>query len=195
MPRTASETRSHVLQVAGELFYDNGIRATGVDHVAAEAGVAPTTLYRLFDSKDGLVGSYVERMHHDFQSVCEAAAEAAGPDPRDQILAIFDTVFAEVSSDRYRGCAMLKTLAEFPDPALPAHRNAVAAKSWLRQTLRELTGRLGVADPGTLADQLMLVLDGMHATGQSLGPTGPAKQARRLAETLLSAAAPPSDAL
>lgn len=183
-----------MLQVAGELFYDNGIRATGVDHVAAEAGVAPTTLYRVFESKDGLVSAYVERMHHDFQQVCEAAVAAAGSDPREQILTIFDVVFAEVSSAHYRGCPMLKTLAEFPDPELPAHRNAVAAKSWLRQTLGELTAQLGGADSPALADQLMLVLDGMHATGQSLGPDGPAKHARHLAEALLSAAAPRPDA-
>ena len=49
--RSAAETREHVLGVAQKLFYWHGIRATGIDKVAAEAGVAPTTLYRLFASK------------------------------------------------------------------------------------------------------------------------------------------------
>jgi AcrR family transcriptional regulator len=59
--RTAAQTREHVLAIANELFYWHGIRATGIDAVAAEAGVAPTTLYRLFASKDDLIAAYVER--------------------------------------------------------------------------------------------------------------------------------------
>jgi AcrR family transcriptional regulator len=184
--RTAAETRSHVLRTAGELFYSKGIRATGVDHVAAQADVAPTTLYRLFGSKDDLVAAYVERADEDLRAVIEAAIADAGSDARDQILAIFDAVFAQVASGRFRGCAMQMTLAEFPDPALPAHRNAVAAKSWLRQSLGELAGRLGVDDPDELADDLTLILEGVLATGQSFGPDGPAKRARRLAEAVLS---------
>src|ERR1700733_4056215 len=57
--RSSAQTREHVLGVAHELFYWHGIRATGVDRVAAAAGVAPTTLYRLFASKDDLVAAYI----------------------------------------------------------------------------------------------------------------------------------------
>lgn len=190
MHRTAAETRSHVLRVAGELFYLRGIRATGVDLVAAEAGVAPTTLYRLFASKDDLVGAYVERADLDFRDLFTAAVEGAGPDPRDRILAVFDLVLAEVSADAFRGCKFLMSLAEFPQIELPAHRNALAAKSWTRERIGELVGELGVDDPAELADHLMLIFEGLHASAQSFGPDGPVKRARGLAERLLSAAAP-----
>ena len=190
MPRTAAATRSHVLAVAGDLFNRKGIRATGVDLVAAEAGVAPTTLYRLFGSKDELVAAYVDRADQDFRELVAAAVAAAGPDPRDQILAIFDKVFAQIESGQLRGCQMLMTLVEFPDQDLPAHRNAVEGKSWVRRRFGELTERLGVDDPDELADYLTIALEGLHATGQELGPGGPAKQARHLAEAILSTTAP-----
>ena len=189
MRRTAAETRVHVLDVARDLFYWNGIRATGVDEVAAKAGVAPTTLYRLFASKDELVGAYVERVDQDFRELVAEAVAAAGPDPREQILAIFDKVFAQFETGESRGCPESFTLAEFPDPDLPAHRNAVAGKSWIRQRLGELVGQLGVGRPAELADRLMLVLEGLLAAGQALGPDGPAKQARCLAEAILASAA------
>ncbi|MEU4745830.1 TetR/AcrR family transcriptional regulator [Actinosynnema sp. NPDC023658] len=178
--------------MAGELFYRKGIRATGVDLVAAEAGVAPTTLYRLFSSKDDLVGAYVERADQDFRSRFTTAVESAGSDPRDKILAVFDVVFAEVSSGKFRGCKFLMSLAEFPEPELPAHRNARMAKSWTRERIGELTEELGVEDPDELTDHLMLIFEGLHASGQSFGPDGPAKRARRLAEGILAAAAPAS---
>jgi AcrR family transcriptional regulator len=189
MRRTAAETRAHVLDVARDLFYWNGIRATGVDEVAAKAGVAPTTLYRLFASKDELVGAYVERVDQDFRELAAEAAAVAGPHPQDQILAIFDTIYAQFETGESRGCPESITLAEFPDPGLPAHRNAVAGKAWIRQHLGELTSQLGTGDPAELADRLMLVLEGLLSAGQALGPGGPAKQARRLAEAVLASAA------
>jgi AcrR family transcriptional regulator len=187
--RTAAETRTHVLDVAGELFYWKGIRATGVDQIAAKAEVAPTTLYRLFPSKDDLVGAYVERADQDLRETMAVAA-AARPDPRDQIMAMFDVVNKQIESGQFRGCAMMMTLAEFPDPDLPAHRNAVAGKAWTRRRIGELTDELGVDDPAELADHLTLVLEGMLALSQALGPHGPAEQARHLAEKILTAAAP-----
>jgi len=193
MRRTAEETRAHVLGVARDLFYRQGIRATGVDEVAAKAGVAPTTLYRVFSSKDDLVGAYVERVDQDFRDLFAEAVAAAGPDPRDQILAIFDREFEEIDSGRFRGCPESMTLAEFPDPGLPAHRNAIAGKSWIRQRIGELTAQLGTGATAELADRLPLVFEGMLATGQALGPDGPARQARNLAEAILTAAAPRPD--
>ncbi|MFI6031980.1 TetR/AcrR family transcriptional regulator [Amycolatopsis magusensis] len=190
MPRTAAATQAHVLDVAGKLFYWKGIRATGVDKVAAEAKVAPTTLYRLFSSKDELVGAYVEHTAGDFRERFEEVVEAAGPDPREQLLAVFDLAYAEVDSEEFRGCALQMTLAEFPDHELPAHRNAVAAKSWFRERIGELTARLEVDEPGALADHLTLVFEGVNASGLSLGADGPARQSRKLVELLLSTATP-----
>ncbi|MEU7528281.1 TetR family transcriptional regulator [Saccharothrix sp. NPDC042600] len=183
MPRASVETREHVLRVAHDLFYWHGIRATGVDRVAEAAGVAPTTLYRLFADKDELIAAYVERADRETRAWFTAAVRAAGPDPRARILAVFDTLNERVGPDRCRGCTFLMALAEFPDDRLPAHRRAVAAKSWVRARMGELTAQLGVADPEALADQLVLVMEGVHASAQ--GSRGPADQARALAEAIL----------
>ena len=66
--RTSAQTHDHILRVAGELFYREGIRATGIDRVASQAEVAPTTLYRLFASKDELVAAYVERCSTNYKN-------------------------------------------------------------------------------------------------------------------------------
>lgn len=189
MPRSGAQTREHVLDVAHELFYWNGIRATGIDRVAAEANVAPTTLYRLFASKDDLIGAYMERAGRLYREWFDAAAEAGGTDPRRRILALFDALTEQVQPDRCRGCPFLMALAEFPDPEHPAHRSAVALKHWVRTRFGELTACLGpapVTDP--IADQLALVMEGVYASVQALGVDGPARRARALAEALLAAA-------
>jgi AcrR family transcriptional regulator len=189
MRRTAAQTREHVLGVANELFYWNGIRATGVDRIAAEADVAPTTLYRLFASKDDLVGAYMQRAGQLYREWFDAAALSGGPHPRDQILAVFDALAEQVQPHQCRGCPFLMALAEFPDPAHPAHRHAVAMKSWVRSRLGELTGGLAatvpLGHPAAVADHLALIMEGVYASAQALGADGPARRARALAGTLL----------
>lgn len=179
------------MQVARDLFYWHGIRATGIDKVAAEAGVAPTTLYRLFASKDDLVAAYVEREGLQFQGWFTAAVDVPDLHPRERILAVFDALDEQVQPHLCRGCPFLMALAEFPDSAMPAHRHAVATKAWVRSRFRELTDELAeitpVDDPAALADQLMLVMEGVYASTQALGAAGPPRQARALAEMLLDA--------
>lgn len=189
--RTAAETREHVLGVARELFYWEGIRATGVDRIASEAGVAPTTLYRLFASKDDLVAAYVEREDRHFREWFDAAVEGGGPDPRGRILALFDALAEQVRPERCRGCPFQMALAEFPAAALPARRNAVANKVWVRGRLGELTDELAksspVGEPAALADELALLVEGVYATAQSSNAVEAAVRARAMVEGLLTA--------
>ncbi|MBF6469804.1 TetR/AcrR family transcriptional regulator [Nocardia beijingensis] len=185
--RAAADTKEHILAVARELFYQDGIRATGVDRVAAEANVAPPTLYRIFGSKDELVAAYLEREDHRYREWFRAAA--AGNGPRERILALFDALAEQVRPESCRGCPFLIALGELPDHDLLGHRNAVAMKHWVRAQLGALTGELAATapmdDPQALADQLMLVMEGVYATTQAFGPTGPATRARSLVEALL----------
>lgn len=184
--RTSAETREHVLAVAHELFYWQGVRAVGVDKVAAEAGVAPTTLYRLFASKDELIAAYVERADHAYREWFTEATRADGRSARDRILALFDALIAQIQPATCRGCPFLMTLAEYPDADVAGHRQAVATKRWVHARLRELTRELPrVDDPALLADHLTLIMEGAYASVQALGIDGPARQARVLAEAIL----------
>jgi AcrR family transcriptional regulator len=196
MPRSSADTREHVLGVAHELFYWQGIRATGVDRVAVAAGVAPTTLYRLFASKDDLIAAYIERAGRLYRDWFNAAVAVGGADPRAAILAVFDALGEQVQPEQCRGCPFLMALAEFPDPAHPAHRAAVATKRWVRERLGQLTAALASSGRASsdwasggradlLADQLSLIMEGVYASAQALTADGPARQARPLAEALL----------
>jgi AcrR family transcriptional regulator len=190
MSRSSADTREHVLGVAHELFYWHGIRATGVDRVAAEAGVAPTTLYRLFASKDDLIAAYIERADRLYREWFDAAAGAGGADPRQAILAVFDALGEQVQPQHCRGCPFLMALAEFPDPAHPAHRAAVTMKTWVRDRLGQLTAELAnggrVARPELVADQLSVIMEGVYASAQALTAEGPARHARTVVESVLA---------
>ncbi len=50
-----SEIRMHLLDTALRLFNQRGYHATGIDLIIAEGGVAKTTLYRHFETKEDLI--------------------------------------------------------------------------------------------------------------------------------------------
>jgi AcrR family transcriptional regulator len=173
MRRPAAETRAHVLRVARDLFYEHGIRATGVDRVAAAAGIAPTTLYRLFASKDELVAAYLEREAAGYRDWFTAAAEAGG------VLGVFDALVEQVRAPDCRGCPFQIGAAELADPAVAGHAVAVAIKRWTRERFGELAGE------AALADELMLVFEGVYASVLTLGRDGPVLRARQLVGRML----------
>ncbi|MDH6124737.1 TetR/AcrR family transcriptional regulator [Kitasatospora sp. GP82] len=186
MRRTAAQTREHVLDVAHELFYWQGIRSVGVDRIASEAGVAPTTLYRVFASKDDLVEAYVERAAQRYRTWFDAAVSAGGDDPRDRVLSVFDALPEQLRPEICHGCPFMMALGEFPEPSRGAHRQAAELKQWVHGRFLDLSRALPVADPDLVADQLFLALEGSYATVQALGTDGPARRARTIAELVLA---------
>ena len=49
------DMKDRILETADRLFYLQGIRAVGVDTIAAEIGISKRTLYNHFPSKDALI--------------------------------------------------------------------------------------------------------------------------------------------
>lgn len=189
--RSADETREHVLAVAQHLFYWHGIRATGIDKVAADAAVAPTALYRLFPSKDALVAAYVARLEVGYREWFEAATRADGRSAALRLLALFDALIEQVQPERCRGCPFVMAVTELPDTEHEANQLAVRLKKWVRARFRRLASELAserpraAIDAALLADHLMLLFEGVYATAQTLGAEGPARRARQLVATLV----------
>jgi AcrR family transcriptional regulator len=192
--RPAIETRQLVLDAAEELFYWHGITATGVDRIAAEAGVAPTTMYRLFRSKDELVAAYVDRYATGYRGWIESLTSDPAVPARDRILALFDALAGVTGPKEFRGCPFLMVLAEYPDARSAAHVSAQAVKAWVRAKLHELAHQLPGCDGPTadaIADRLALVIEGLYASTAALGTEGPARRAAELAALIIDASTPP----
>ncbi|HEY0569046.1 MAG TPA: helix-turn-helix domain-containing protein, partial [Xanthobacteraceae bacterium] len=74
--------KERILETADRLFYLQGIRAIGVDTIAAEVGISKRTLYNHFPSKDALISAYLGR-----RFVAPGPSEKP---PAEQILGTFD---------------------------------------------------------------------------------------------------------
>jgi AcrR family transcriptional regulator len=181
--------RERVLRTAAELFYERGFHAVGVDLIIERAGVAKTTLYRHFRSKDDLIVAYLEDANTRFWTWFDAAVDRDRP-PREQLVGLFEGVAKLTSSPACLGCTFQVTAAEFPDPDHPGHATALAHKQAVRTRLRDLASGAGAADPAALADGLLLVMDGAFAAARMYGPASPAARVATIAHTLIDANTP-----
>jgi AcrR family transcriptional regulator len=179
--------RERILEVAAELFYREGIRAIGVDTICARSGVAKMSLYRAFPSKDELVAAFLADADRRYWAWWDGVVGRHPGAPREQLRALFVAVAKKTTSPSYRGCPFVNTATEFPEPDHPGRAIALANKRELRDRLRRLGAAIGARDPGLLADQLLLLMDGAYATGQMLGDDGPGRGLPAAAEALIEA--------
>lgn len=181
--------RDRILATARELFYREGARAVGVDMVVAQSGVAKTSLYRWFPSKDTLIAAVLEEEAKDRWEGWDRVAQRSGPDPRVRLRAHMAGIVKYVNSVSYSGCPFMNVVAAFPDEQHPARKVAVQVCEQLRQRLRVIVDQIeGVRDRVELTDQLMLLVEGTLTSAHALGNKGPQKYLAAAADALVDAA-------
>ncbi len=179
--------RERIFDAAAELFYRRGIRAVGVDTIAAEADTTKMSLYRNFPSKDELVAEWLRDHDAGFWRTWDAMASRHSEDPRKQLQAAFGLLAKHVADPDARGCPMANAAVELTEGDHPARKVIEAHKANLRARLEELCKGMGARQSGLLADQLFLLMEGAEVTRQTLGPRGPARNVARAAEMLIDA--------
>ena len=104
----APGARERILLTAHELFYRDGIRATGIDRVIAESGVAKLTFYRHFPSKNELVREFLEYRHRLWMTWFVDALQRHGGDSKALVPALGEWFY----NGSYRGCAFINSVGE-----------------------------------------------------------------------------------
>lgn len=182
-----AEVRDRILETACSLFYQHGVRAVGVDLVVEKAGVAKTSLYRHFGTKDDLIAAFLKREDEDFWGTWNRVAGEHADNAAAELDAHLEWIGQRVGRANYRGCPQINVAAEFPEIDHPARKVATAHKRQMRQRLKGIAERLGVAYPDELAGQLSLLINGAFVSSQILSPREAAPLLRRTARALIEA--------
>jgi AcrR family transcriptional regulator len=167
-----------ILQTADRLFYLQGIRAVGVDTIAAEIGISKRTLYNHFPSKDALIAAYLSRRFGE--------ARTSDKPPVEQILGTFDTLERRFADKGFRGCPFVNAVAEMGAEDRAVRKIAIAFKESRRVWFRDLLLKLGVTDAEALATQLVLLVDGAIAQDLVRKDSSMARAAKAAARVLLA---------
>jgi AcrR family transcriptional regulator len=182
-----AERERIVLDTAAGMFYARGVHEVGMDELIRATGLGKATVYRLFATKDELIGAYLRRQAEVVLGLIDADIARHGDDPAAAVEAIFAAVAEGVGRPGFRGCAFNNASIEFADPGHPAR---VAARDYRAELHRRLTALAEAVRPGRgqeLGARLALLVDGMYTSAAHLGPGGPAAAGPAFAAALLTA--------
>lgn len=181
--------RERLLAAAARRFYADGVSATGIDTITADAGVAKMSLYNNFSSKAELVRAYLDARHEEWLGLYRARLERARG-PRAGVLAVFDAYAdhaAFVYEHGFRGCGLLNAAAELP----AADEGRAAVRAHKEEVERLIAGHLEELLPGrpgeaqAMAEHLSFLLEGAMARAGLEGDGNRLRRARSLAADLL----------
>ena len=184
----SSDVRQRILDTASTLFYERGVRAVGVDLVVDESGVAKTSLYRHFRTKDDLIVAFLEREDVQFWAQWDEVAARHADDPVAELEAHMRWIGKRLARANYRGCPQINVAAEFAEADHPSRVVSREHMQAMRKRLAEIARRSGATRPSELAAQLGVLINGAFVSATMLSPEEATRVLLGSARALLAAA-------
>ncbi|CAN7691063.1 TetR/AcrR family transcriptional regulator [Mycolicibacterium frederiksbergense] len=176
--------RERILATAYRLFYREGVRATGIDKVIAEAGVTKVTFYRHFPSKDALILAFLDLRHRRWMDWFVDALDRHAAGSRRRV-AVVAAVEEWLTADSFRGCAFINSVneigGELPEVYAITARHKADMVAAIKATLPPGPNR------ARTAQALGVAIDGAVVQAQCQRDATPAVRAlTTIASTLLT---------
>jgi AcrR family transcriptional regulator len=187
--------RDRLLKAAAELFYAEGVGATGIDAITARAGVAKMSLYNNFSSKADLVHGYLQNRLKEWQDLLAEQLKHAAT-PQERVLAVFDSYLDHAGLAYewgFRGCGLLNAASELP-VGDPGRATVAFQKDEVERLFRLHLSDIN-AHSASVAEQtaqhLSFIIEGAMARAGLDGHDGRLRAARKIAASLLDQLSPP----
>jgi AcrR family transcriptional regulator len=159
---STQHARERLLEAAYRSFYRKGFARSGLDDIAAEAGVTKKTLYYHFPSKDDLLAAVLELQREAaLQQIQQWAAMLDGEEAQHWVGKLFDEIGHWGAQPWFTGTGFSRAAMELAD--LPGHPARKVARAHKRAVEDWFTARLiqsGVKDAGGRAREIVLLLEG-----------------------------------
>ncbi len=182
---SVAPAKRRILETANRLFYNEGIRAVGIDRLISESEVTKATFYKHYGSKDRLIVEYISQRHSLVrESVDELICEKN--DPNIALRTLIDQIVAEVVAPGFRGCAFTNAAIEFTDSRHAVRQIVSDHREWYAETLSDLLKELGHPLPGDGGDELVLARDGVMTGGYAGDPIAATTAFVRVVNRVLS---------
>jgi AcrR family transcriptional regulator len=181
---------TRILDAAARCFYRDGIWASGVDTLAAEAGVSKRTLYNHFGSKDGVIAAYLRQREEHWQAKLQAVWAEIGADPIDQVVAYVRAYARPVQPEVFRGSAFINAAAELADEWSESLSVIQHSLDRIEAGIDTILSRAGYDDADVLARQVLYLLEGAVAVGGARRDAGALDDAEQMIRGMLESCRP-----
>ncbi|WP_431210359.1 TetR/AcrR family transcriptional regulator [Puia sp. P3] len=173
--------RDAIVKTAARLFYKQGYSNTGINQIIEEAGVAKSTLYQRFRSKEDLLMTYLDTTGSANISALTNAASTA-TNPKDKLLAIFDYLQERTTQPEFHGCHFLNLVYEMPEGEERARIEIKKQKDNVRTLFAQI---LKPIHQEQLADEIYILFEGALIGHKTHHDTWPIQSAKNTISKLL----------
>lgn len=178
--------KSKILDVAAMLFESRGINASGIDTIIAESGVAKSTLYRHFPSKDLLIIAFLRNKADIFFDWLKSGL-VNHEKQNDKLIQLCSLLEEWISTPEFRSLPFHIATIEFPDPSHPVNQFSTVLAKELQSFLCVITEEARVKDPLSLGLQLTMLFEGASLVERMSPGSGAATRAKNAALTIIKA--------
>lgn len=183
--RETSEVRQRILETADRLFYQEGVRAVGIDRIIAQAGVAKMSLYKYFPSKDDLILDVLKYREAAVLEFFRSTMERHARKAKNPLRAFFAALKDFLESPGFRGCPFQNAAVELADPAHPGSEFVRGHKQRFSEFLRGLVEESVGKGGAKLAPAVNILVEGAIVTAVIEGNPAAADVARDAALKLV----------
>lgn len=181
-----------ILNIATDLFYKQGYRATGINEIIEKSGVAKATFYSHFPSKDDLCAASLKWLSaNEITYIDNAIASAKGPVER--FMSVVTSLIDWANDTKFRGCAFMNISAEVPDPKSPLRKVGTRLYDEIRKRVESLANELiesdrqkyGQLEADKLTNDYMITFAGAVALAEIYHAIWPIEQAEQTVRRLI----------
>jgi AcrR family transcriptional regulator len=186
-PKSRLSPEERLIAAGQRLFCREGIHATGIARLLAEAGVSRKTLYERFGSKERLLHVVLEREGATWRHWFARGLEATSGTPSERLLAAFDLLDEWFQQPNFYGCAFINAVAEHDKLSMPLSELAITHRAETNRLLLDIAGQTGASEPELLVEKLSVLIDGAIVTAMITRQPEAAKHAKQAAADILRA--------
>ena len=180
-----AEKREHLIKVASSIFNQYGYHAAGVDKVIEQAGIAKTTLYRHFKTKEDLIVEVLQRVDAEYRERMRISVDNKTEIPKDKILFTFDFLTIWFTNKAFYGCPFTSAAAEYSDKKSPVFQEAKLHKKLMIAYFDELARSAELDNPALIAEQINILHEGAISVAHVAQDYKAAEKAKEVAKKLL----------
>lgn len=168
-----------------KLFNRHGFNGVGIDQIIAEAGVAKTTLYRHYATKNHLIVAVLRYVGENFREQTRQRVDALASDPKDKLTAVFDVLAEWFGDESFYGCPFLSATSEFSERESLIFQEAVLHKRLTQAYFEELARAADMVSPVQFAKEMSLLYEGATNMANVMGTVEPAEWAKNLLSQMI----------
>lgn len=190
-PKDTATPRERILRAAAHLFYNEGIRITGVETIAKTAETTKMAIYRHWASKDELIVEWLKSETAKYIAILDDLETKYPDNARAQLEGLVRHATDKLYDVAYRGCPFANAISELPEREHPARVLIDAHKARQATRIAALCKRAGIPKPDLAAAELTFLMEGAQVVAQNGGVRDPQKVLATLAMAVVKRATAP----